>query len=146
MEVLIDGYNVMYSTDREWPGTTFKARREEFLRRLQVYNSGRPHKITVVFDGAKGGTPEGGSESVYGIRVVFSPRGVEADSVLRDILDRAVKPADYLLVSSDKSLSGYARGVGASTARSDELVGKLRPPASPSRMRSVKRRQRLGLW
>ncbi len=151
MELLVDGYNVMHALplDQEWPGQAFKDRRAGFLRRLAYYAGGRPHRITVVFDGAKGGTAEGGADSIEGIRVYFSPRGVDADALMRRALEDAPRPKEVLLVSSDKALAGYARSLGASTARADELVRKLLPrreKGGNSGRSGTGRRQNLALW
>src|SRR6185436_1457344 len=129
MELVVDGYNVMHALpgDRDWPGREFKDRRRGFLERLSAYAAGRPHRIIVVFDGAKGGEAMGGAETVGGVGVRYSPRGVEADELIRRIVDAAPRPGDLLVVTSDRSVSSYARTRGASTARGDELARRLFP-------------------
>jgi len=129
MELVVDGYNVMHALpgDRDWPGREFKDRRRGFLERLAAYGAGRPHRITVVFDGAKGGESMGGAESVGAVGVRYSARGIEADEVIRRIVDAAPRPGDLLVVTSDKSVASYARTRGASTARGDELARRLFP-------------------
>ena len=154
MHVVIDGYNVMHSlpTGLEWPGVSFKDRREAFLDRLNAYSVERSHRITVVFDGARGGDPEGGSETYGIIRVVYSPRGVEADAIIREIVESDPRPGDLLVVSSDKGVSGYSRSLGASVARADEMVGKVWPMSILARgnqrrgRATRKKRQRHSLW
>ena len=133
MHLIIDGYNIMHALPvrEEWSGRSFQDRRASFLDSLKGYAVGRSHRITVVFDGAKGGDAQGGAETYAGIQVLYSARGVEADQVLRDIIERAASPEDVLLVTSDKSVSEYARSLGASVARADELIRKLRPSTSP---------------
>ncbi len=127
MHLVVDGYNVMHAlpVDREWPGATFQDRRVNFLDRLAAYASGRPHRITVVFDGAKGGDGMGGAETRGHIQVRYSPRGVEADDLIRRMIEESPRPSDLLVVSSDKAISGIARSRGASTARGDELANRL---------------------
>lgn len=132
MLLIIDGYNVMHSGDREWPGARFQDRRRGFLERLDAYGAGRPHRITVVFDGAKGGDGMGGAERVGSVEVRYSARGVEADELIRGMLDATPSPGEVLVVTSDRSVASYARTRGAATARSDELVRRLfaAPPAA----------------
>lgn len=134
MHLIVDGYNVMHAlpVDREWPGASFQDRRVNFLDRLNAYAAGRPHRITVVFDGAKGGDGMGGAETRGVVAVRYSPRGVEADDLIRRMIEEARLPSDLLVVSSDKAISGLARSRGASTARGDELAIRLlaRPAAS----------------
>lgn len=127
MHLIVDGYNVMHAlpVDREWPGASFQDRRGNFLDRLSAYVAGRPHRVTVVFDGAKGGDGMGGAETRGVIAVRYSPRGVEADDLIRRMVEEAPNAADLLVVSSDKAISGLARSRGASTARGDELATRL---------------------
>ncbi len=154
MHVLVDGYNVMYSlpVGEEWPGAALKDRRADFLRRLKAYVGERAHRVTVVFDGGKGGSEEGGADHAGAIRILFSPKGVEADDVLRDMVEREPRASDVLLVSSDKSVAGFASSLGASTARADELAGKLRPLEAGTRRSGAgaggrsRRRENLRLW
>lgn len=135
MHLVVDGYNVMHAlpVGQEWPGRSFKERRNVFLDRLNAYTGERAHRVTVVFDGAKGGDEMGGSETHGGIQVLYTARGIEADQVIRELVERASPPGEILLVSSDKSVSGYVRSLGASTARADELVRRLQPVSPPGR-------------
>ena len=133
MVLIVDGYNVMHAlpASREWPGVQFKDRRRGFLEHLGEYAAGKPHRITVIFDGTKGGEEMGGADQVGSIAVRYSPRGVEADDLIRRMLDESTRPSDILLVTSDKSVSFYARTRGASTARADELIHRLFPRPAP---------------
>ncbi len=169
MHLIIDGYNVMHAlpVGREWPGRTFQDRRNHFLDRLRRYAEGRPHRITVVFDGGKGGEALGGAENVGGIEVSYSSLGVEADHLIRGMVERARVPGEILLVTSDKRVASHAHGLGASTARADELVNRLLPgrgagedpgealerlvkgvlpEAPPGRAARPRSRDRLHLW
>ncbi len=134
MHIIVDGYNVMHalSPDRDWPGRTFQDRRHAFVERMGAYVASRPHRVTVVFDGAKGGDALGGHERHGVVEVAYSCRGEEADDLIRRFLEGAAQPREVLLVSSDKSLAGWARSMGASTAGAHELVRKLMPRTSPA--------------
>jgi hypothetical protein len=48
------------------------------------------------------------------------PPGQDADTVIRELIDRAPRAADLVVVSSDKELFSYARTMGASTLRAHE--------------------------
>jgi len=132
LHLLVDGYNVMHAHPGgwEWPGGNLAARRASFLGRLDRYAAGRGCAVTVVFDGAKGGDEYGGEETQGSVRVVYSRRGVEADHVILDLIETSGRPSDFLLVTSDRSVAGRARGLGAAVARADELAGRLRPVPS----------------
>jgi len=144
LHLLVDGYNVMHAHPGgwEWPGGTLAARRASFLGRLERYATGRGCAVTVVFDGAKGGDEYGGEEAHGGVRVVYSRRGIEADSVILDLIETSGRPSDFLLVTSDRSVAGRARSLGAAVARADELAGRLRPvsPTAPSTAAVFERR------
>jgi hypothetical protein len=129
VHLVVDGYNVMHAlpVGREWPGRTFQDRRHYFLDRLGDYAAGRPHRVTVVFDGARGGDEMGGADWRGGVEVLYSARGSDADSLILRLLDATPRVSAVLLVTSDKSLAGHARSLGASTARADELVKRLNP-------------------
>ena len=48
------------------------------------------------------------------------PAGVDADTVIRELLDRAHRPAELIVVTSDKALYSYAKTAGASVLRAHE--------------------------
>jgi hypothetical protein len=48
------------------------------------------------------------------------PAGVDADTVIRELLDRAPRPAELIVVTSDKALYSYAKTAGASVLRAHE--------------------------
>jgi YacP-like NYN domain-containing protein len=48
------------------------------------------------------------------------PAGQDADTVIRELLDRAPRPAEIIVVTSDKALYSYAKTVGASVLRAHE--------------------------
>ena len=127
MHVVVDGYNVMHAlpVEEEWPGKTFQDRRQSFLAALAAYAAGRSHRITVVFDGTKGGDAFGGAETVRGMDVRYSPRGVEGDRVVVDTVAASPRPAEALVVTSDRSLGDRVRSLGASVAPAHELIARL---------------------
>ena len=46
--------------------------------------------------------------------------GSDADTVIRELIDRAPHPADLIVVTSDKALYSYARTMGAAVLRAHE--------------------------
>ena len=61
--------------------------------------------------------------------VRFPPPGTDADSVIRELIDRAARPAEITVVSSDKAVYSYARTRGASALRAHEWNALARGPA-----------------
>ena len=54
------------------------------------------------------------------VSIRVPPPGADADTVIRDLIDRAARPADLIVVTSDKALYSYARTMGAAVLRAHE--------------------------
>lgn len=66
--------------------------------------------------------------------VRFPGAGEDADSLIRAIVDRAARPAELVVVSSDKPVWSYARTRGAQVLRAHEWNALARgAPAAPAR-------------
>lgn len=116
MPYLIDGNNLLGS----WGGpTTGDDRRDDVVRRVAAFCRGRGARATLIFDGhplrADMAVQELGPVS---IRV--PPPGSDADTVIRELIDRAPRPGDLIVVTSDKALYSYARTMGAAVLRAHE--------------------------
>jgi predicted RNA-binding protein with PIN domain len=106
---LIDGNNLLGS----WGGPrSGQDRREEVVRRVAELCRRRGMRAAIVFDGAplRGDHPE---QSLGLVSIQVPPPGRDADSVIRDIVDRASQPRDWTVVTSDKPLYSYVRTRGA---------------------------------
>ena len=116
MPYLIDGNNLLGSWGGPRDGDD---RRMDVVRRVTAFCRARGAKATVVFDGhplrADLATQDLGPVS---LRV--PPPGQDADSVIRELLDRAPRPAELIVVTSDKALYSYAKTMGASVLRAPE--------------------------
>ena len=84
----------------------------------------------------------------------FPREGRDADSVIREIVDKAARPGEMLVVTSDKALYSYARTRGASVLRAHEWNAlargaRRRPPRAarpgPKRRQARARDRRRGL-
>jgi predicted RNA-binding protein with PIN domain len=116
MPYLIDGNNLLGS----WGGPRGDAaRRAEVVRRVSEFCRLRGARATVVFDGH----PLRGDMEKQQLGDVFlrvPERGQDADTVIRELIDRAPRPADLIVVSSDKELYSYAKTMGATAIRAHE--------------------------
>ena len=114
--LIVDGYNV---TKTGYPELSLAEQRDRLIRSLAALASRTSAEVTVVFDGAAVSTarPPG-----RGIRVLFSPPGVIADDVIRDLV--RVEPAGRVLivVSSDRQIVEAVSRDGARTAGSTVLL------------------------
>ncbi len=117
MPYLIDGNNLLGS----WGGPALPGdARSEVVRRVAAFCRARGAKATIVFDGAPFRPELGDGQELGPVALRFPPEGGDADSVIRDIIDRAASPGQILLVTSDKALYSYARTRGATTLRAHE--------------------------
>jgi predicted RNA-binding protein with PIN domain len=113
---LIDGNNLLGS----WGGPRGgDDRRAEVVRRVAAFCRLRGARATVVFDGhpLRGDMAQ---QQLGDLTLRVPERGQDADTVIRELLDRAARPADLIVVSSDKELYSYAKTMGASAIRAHE--------------------------
>jgi predicted RNA-binding protein with PIN domain len=126
---LIDGNNLLGS----WGGPALAGDgRLEVVRRVAEFCRVRGARATIVFDGAPLRSDRG-DQHLGPIALRFPPEGADADSVIREIIDRTPRPAELVVVSSDKALYSYARTRGASALRAREWTALSRAPAGPRR-------------
>jgi predicted RNA-binding protein with PIN domain len=122
MPYLIDGNNLLGSWGAQRPPGDARA---EVVRRVAAFCRSKGARATVVFDGAPF-RPEFGAQDLGPVALRFPPEGQDADTVIKDIIDKAARPGELLLVSSDKALYSYARTRGVSTLRAHEWNALLR--------------------
>jgi len=117
MPYLFDGNNLLGS----WGGPRLHDdRRPEVVRRVAEFCRLKGGvKATIVFDGhpLRGDMAQ---QQIGNIALRVPPEGVDADTVIRELIDRAPRPSELIVVSSDKELFSYARTMGASTLRAHE--------------------------
>jgi predicted RNA-binding protein with PIN domain len=121
VHVIVDGYNV---TKAAWPTAPLDSQRSRLLNGLAPIVARSRAEVTVVFDGAEQQQrpPVGGPRSV---RVMFSPPGVIADDVIRDLLSVEPGGRAVVVVSSDREVAVAAYRAGARPVQSAALVRLL---------------------
>jgi len=129
---LIDGNNLLGS----WGGPSGDDdRRGEVVRRVAAFCRAKRVKATVVFDGHPL-RPDMAAQDLGPVSLRVPPQGDDADSVIRDLIERAENPAQWVVVTSDKALYSYVKTLGASVLRAHEWnhaerqVRSAVPPAS----------------
>ena len=100
-ELIVDGHNV---TRAEWDDVTLEAQRNRLLRGLAPLVAQTGAEITVVFDGTNAETRPL-VRPPRGVRVLFSPRGVLADDVIRDLVDAEPAGRPVGVVTSDQEVA-----------------------------------------
>ncbi|GAA2012185.1 NYN domain-containing protein [Nakamurella flavida] len=117
--LVVDGYNV---TKTGYPALSLADQRDRLVRALSALSARTSAEITVVFDGAAVVAPAPPGRR---IRVLFSPPGIPADDVIRDLVAGEPTGRVVVVVSSDKEVVERARRNGARTAPSPVLLDLL---------------------
>jgi predicted RNA-binding protein with PIN domain len=116
MPYLIDGNNLLGS----WGGPRADDdRRAEVVRRVAAFCRARGARATLVFDGGPL-RPELASQELGPLSLRVPPPGQDADAVIRELIERAARAADWIVVTSDKALYSYVKTLGATVLRAHE--------------------------
>jgi len=116
MPYLIDGNNLLGS----WGGPREDDdRRGEVVRRVAAFCRARGARATVVFDGGPL-RPELASQDLGPLSIRVPQQGQSADDVIRELVERSQRPADWMVVTSDKALYSYVKTLGATVLRVHE--------------------------
>ena len=107
--LVIDGYNVTKST---WPTLSLEAQRTRLLTLLPGLVARTSAETTVVFDAA-GSDTRPVVAAPRGVKVLFSPVGVIADDVIRDLVAAEPSGRVVVVVTEDRELADDVRRAGA---------------------------------
>ena len=119
--LLVDGYNVSKSA---WGQSALEAQRQRLLRSLAPLVARTGAETTVVFDAANL-TSRPVVAAPRGVKVVFSPPGVIADDVIRDLVAAEPSGRTVVVVTDDQEVIRDARAAGARVASAAALVALL---------------------
>ena len=126
MPYLIDGNNLLGS----WGGPRGEDdRRGEVVRRVAAFCRARNVKATVVFDGHPL-RPEMAAQELGPLTLRVPPPGGDADTVIRELVERAPRASEVVVVTSDKALYSYVKTLGAAVMRAHEWNALERQLAS----------------
>ncbi len=131
MHIFIDGYNLIrQSADlKRFERHSLEAGRKALIDWLADYRRRKGHDITVVFDGWKEGSPLEERDYAAGIRIIYSPRQVKADDILKRIA--ATSDEDIMIVSSDREIASFAERKGRTVFSSMEFEEIVNRSAFP---------------
>ena len=121
VHLVVDGYNV---TKTAWPNLPLETQRSRLVSALGGMVAQTGAEITCVFDGAKLDAPPQLSVP-RGVRVRFSPAGVSADEVIRQIAAAEPPGRPVVVVSSDREVADGVRRSGARPVPAHALVRLL---------------------
>jgi predicted RNA-binding protein with PIN domain len=117
--LIVDGYNVSKTGFGE---LSLSDQRDRLVRLLSALAARTSAEVTVVFDGAAVAAVR---PPARGIRVLFSPPGVLADDVIRDLVRAEPVGRTVIVVSSDREVADRAAADGARTAASTVLLAAV---------------------
>jgi predicted RNA-binding protein with PIN domain len=108
MHIIVDGYNLIRYSDifRHSERKSLEEGRNALLRSLAAYRKIRGHRMTVVFDGWKGGSPSEERDLAGGVEVIYSRLGEKADEVIKRLLLEGSE--ESLVVTSDREIAVFA--------------------------------------
>lgn len=128
MPYLIDGNNLLGS----WGGPRGDDGRAEVVRRVAAFCRARGARATIVFDGHPL-RPDMDTQTLGAVTIRVPPEGQDADDVIKDVVKRAPRAADLIVVTSDKALYSHVKTLGASILRAHEwnaLERRVSPAAA----------------
>ena len=120
VHMIVDGYNVTKAT---WPELSLEKQRDRLLGGLAPLVARSGAEVTVVFDAAeKKERPL--VNRPRGVRVLFSPHGVIADDIIRELVSAEPQGRPVVVVSSDQQVARDVMRAGARSIASAAL-GRL---------------------
>ena len=130
--LVVDGYNVIYKSERYLArmdetadGDPFEQARDLLVADVAAYAKGR-YEPVIVFDAAGNVSPERPDLSKAGVRMVFSPAGESADTVIERLVTEArLAPQAVTVVTSDRTIRATVGGIPVTRVSSDVLVADV---------------------
>lgn len=116
--LIVDGYNV---SKQAWPSSSLEAQRMRLLNGLAPLVARSGAETTVVFDAAASSSRPLVNPP-RGVKVLFSPEGVIADDVIRELVDAEPRGRVVVVVTSDQELATDVVRAGARSIAADALI------------------------
>lgn len=119
--LIVDGYNV---TKQAWPSASLEAQRSRLVAALGPVVARSGAETTVVFDAAES-TARTVMPAPRGVRVVFSPEGVIADDVIRQLVAAEPRGRVVVVVSGDQAVARDVVRSGARAVPASALISLI---------------------
>jgi predicted RNA-binding protein with PIN domain len=125
LHIIIDGYNLIRNSAdlKDLDRQDIQLGREALVDMLAAYKKIKPHKITVVFDGAGMLDHSRHRDQIKGILIKFSRAGESADSVIIRMAENEKERA--LIVSSDQEIIRAALACRSATITSPGFAERM---------------------
>jgi predicted RNA-binding protein with PIN domain len=131
MAYLIDGNNFLGLTVA--PVYRDPQHRYDLVRKLLIFQRLTRSRIILVFDGPPDPHLEGEEFDGRSFNVLFPPRGLTADALIKELLDARRDLRHFFLVSSDRELKSAARSRGATVLACGEFNAMLKEALKKNR-------------
>ncbi|MGH3506615.1 MAG: NYN domain-containing protein [Nocardioidaceae bacterium] len=118
VHLVVDGYNVSKTA---WPTAPLDQQRSRLVSGVAALVAGKGIETTIVFDGADLKNPPMVT-SLRGVRVRFSPPGVIADDLIRQLVAAEPEGRPLVVVSTDREVAESVTKKGARSVASIALV------------------------
>jgi predicted RNA-binding protein with PIN domain len=125
--IVIDGNNLLHAARKAGgrpAASDFDAERWALARDLDRLTGAIAARVTIVFDGTRGGREEAFRTS--SLDVVFSPASEAADTVIERIVCGAPDPGRILVVTSDRMERQMVEARGAAVVSCERFLDDLR--------------------
>lgn len=125
--LIVDGYNVLCAAEpyASLAGDDLDAARARLVADVAAY-AGREQQALVVFDGGGNPSSDGAPHTVAGVEVVFSPAGVDADTVIeQEASARRAAGYEVTVVTSDAQTQWAVMGAGVTRMSSAGFVSEI---------------------
>lgn len=133
MQILIDGYNLMFEfgllQPLDEPGALRQARDRLLSRLVEWLGAQKATQTTIVFDAKRAPANLADEFVVRGIQVRFARGHDEADDLIEELIRVATAPQRLLIVSSDHRIQRAAKRRRARIIDCDEWLMQLEHPA-----------------
>lgn len=113
-QLIVDGYNLLHAPGRYAAALErdIATARDHLIDDLASL-AGEGFEITVVFDGAANPLADGEATRVGGISVVYSPSGIDADTIVEGMAMQATRAGrEVMVVTSDTETANAVAGRG----------------------------------
>jgi predicted RNA-binding protein with PIN domain len=118
VHLIVDGYNVSKTA---WPTAPLEQQRDRLAAGVGALIAGKRVEATIVFDGAELAHPPP-MVSRRIVRVRFSPQGVIADDIIRELVEAEPTGRPVVVVTTDRELATSVTKKGARAVASMALI------------------------
>ncbi|MBE0446530.1 MAG: NYN domain-containing protein [Actinobacteria bacterium] len=125
--LIVDGYNLIYSTDRykKWRENDLELARIKLIEDLATLKALNDYDIVLVFDAAKTHLRGRHRAKILGINVWFTKAGETADEMIERMAFKSGYDGDIIVATSDYSQQKVVFRPGVLRKSSQELIAEL---------------------